>query len=52
MTPERLLEIEQTAQEFGNANCWTGTSGKLAAMILELIKELRTHADRIQHVEG
>jgi hypothetical protein len=34
MTPERLKEIEQLAQLYGNANCWTGTSGSLAAIIL------------------
>lgn len=36
ITPERLLEIRQTAQLFGTSNGWAGTSGKLATMIVEL----------------
>jgi hypothetical protein len=41
MTPERLEEIEQIMRRFGSANCWTGTTGTLAAIIWELIKEIR-----------
>jgi len=41
MTPERILEIEQTMNRFGSANCWTGTSGTLAAIIFELLQEIR-----------
>lgn len=41
MTPERKIEIEQHARRFGSANCWTGTSGTLAAMIIELLKVIR-----------
>ena len=41
MTPERLIEIEQHARRFGPANGWTGTSGTLSAMIIELIKVIR-----------
>jgi hypothetical protein len=41
MTPERLIEIEQHARRFGSANCWTGTSGTLATMIVELLKVIR-----------
>lgn len=41
MTPERFIEIEQHARRFGPANCWTGTSGTLAAMIIELLKVIR-----------
>jgi hypothetical protein len=41
MTPERMLEIEQIMNRFGSANCWTGTSGTLAAIIFELVQEIR-----------
>ena len=41
MTPERLIEIEQHARRFGPANGWTGTSGTLSAMIIELLKVIR-----------
>jgi hypothetical protein len=39
---ERLVEIEQHARRFGPANCWTGTSGTLSAMIIELLREIET----------
>lgn len=38
ITPERLLEIRQTAQLYGASNGWAGTSGKLATMIVELLR--------------
>jgi hypothetical protein len=41
MTPERLIEIEQIMNRFGSANCWTGTSGMLAAIIWELLQEVK-----------
>jgi hypothetical protein len=41
LTPERLLEIEQVMNRFGSANCWTGTSGTLAAIIFELLQEIK-----------
>lgn len=41
MTPERLIEIEQHARRFGPANGWTGTSGTLSAMIIELLRAIR-----------
>jgi hypothetical protein len=36
-----MIQIEQHARRFGSANCWTGTSGTLAAMIIELLKVIR-----------
>jgi hypothetical protein len=42
MTPERIIEIEQIARRFGSSNCWTGTTGTLAAIIMELLKELKS----------
>ena len=41
MTEERMIEIEQHARLYGSSNCWTGTSGTLAAMIMELLTELK-----------
>ena len=38
LTPERRLEIEQIANRFGPPNCWTGTTGTLAAIIRELLQ--------------
>jgi len=40
MTPERRLEIEQLANKYGSSNCWTGTTGTLASIIRELLKEI------------
>jgi len=36
-----MIEIEQHARRFGPANGWTGTSGTLSAMIIELLKVIR-----------
>jgi hypothetical protein len=41
MTPQRLLEIEQLARNSGSPNGWTGTSGTLAAAIMELLAAYR-----------
>ena len=39
MTQDELTEAEQLARRYGPANCWTGTSGTLAAWIIRLLKE-------------
>ena len=41
VSAERMIEIEQHARRFGPANCWTGTSGTLSAMIIELLKHIK-----------
>jgi hypothetical protein len=51
MTPERLAEIEQIMNRYGSANCWTGTSGMLAAIIWELIQE-RKNGKNKRDVQG
>jgi len=33
------VDLEQIARRFGSANCWTGTSGTLAARLLGFIEE-------------
>ena len=43
MTPERLQEIVYARNKYGSANCWTGETGTLAAMIDELLKECESH---------
>lgn len=40
LTDVRREEIEQAANLYGSANCWTGTSGLLATMIRELFAEI------------
>jgi hypothetical protein len=48
---ERIKTIEQAARLYGPANCWTGTSGNLAAMIIELLNE-RKLMNRQARLEG
>jgi hypothetical protein len=40
MTPAERIEAEQIARRYGSANCWTGTSGTLAAWLLLALKEI------------
>ena len=40
MTPAERQEAEQLARRYGSANCWTGTSGTLAAWLLRALKEI------------
>jgi hypothetical protein len=40
MTPTERIEAEQLARRYGSANCWTGTSGTLAAWLLLALKEI------------
>ena len=37
LTQNEIDEAEQLARRYGPANCWTGTSGTLAAWIIRLI---------------
>ena len=39
LTEQELTEAEQLARRYGSANCWTGTSGTLAAWIIRLLNE-------------
>jgi len=36
-----LDHYEKLARQYGSPNCWTGTTGTLAAAILELVTEIR-----------
>lgn len=36
-----LIEMERDARRIGSANCWTGSGGKLASIIVRLVSELR-----------
>lgn len=40
VTPAERQEAEQLARRYGSANCWTGTSGTLAAWLLLALKEI------------
>lgn len=39
LTSERLERMIELTSVTGPANCWTGTSGELSAMIRELLSE-------------
>jgi hypothetical protein len=41
MTDADLRHAEQIARKYGAANCWTGTSGRLARWIIRLLNEVR-----------
>lgn len=41
VTAEELAQMETRARRYGPPNCWTGTSGTLAADVLTLVRELR-----------
>lgn len=47
MTGERLQEIEQAARKYGSANCWTGITGTLAGMVVELLAEWKTATENL-----
>ncbi len=47
MTPAERIEAEQFARRYGSANCWTGTSGTLAAWLLLALREI----DRLKRNE-
>ena len=40
ISAERLAEMRQAVRTYGPANCWTGTTGTLAAMVFELLKAI------------
>lgn len=39
LTDDDLAQIEHRCRRAGSANCWTGTSGTLAADVLRLLRE-------------
>ena len=41
ISAERLAEMRQAVRTYGPANCWTGTTGTLAAMVFELLRAIR-----------
>ena len=40
ISAERLAEMRQAVLRYGPANCWTGTTGTLAAMVFELLRAI------------
>ena len=40
ISAERLAEMRQAVRTYGSANCWTGTTGTLAAMVFELLRAI------------
>lgn len=37
VTPDRLAQIRERCNQYGPANCWTGTTGTLCGMLRELL---------------
>jgi len=40
ISAERLAEMREAVRTYGPSNCWTGTTGTLAAMVFELLKAI------------
>ncbi len=40
ISAERLAEMRQAVLRYGPSNCWTGTTGTLAAMVFELLRAI------------
>ena len=40
LSDERLSEMFTATCKYGSGNCWTGTSGTLASMVRELLREV------------
>lgn len=41
ISDDDLIAFERDARLVGSANCWTGSGGKLAAIVVKLVSELR-----------
>lgn len=37
ITPEELQRVREWCRTYGPANCWTGTTGSVAAIVLNLL---------------
>ena len=40
ISAERLAEMREAVLRYGPSNCWTGTTGTLAAMVFELLRAI------------
>ena len=40
ISAERLAEMRQAVLRYGPSNCWSATTGTLAAMVFELLKAI------------
>jgi len=40
ISAERLAEMREAVLKYGPTNCWTGTTGTLAAMVFELLRAI------------
>jgi hypothetical protein len=52
MTEQELIEAEQLARRYGSANCWTGTSGTLAAWIIRLLNERKELKQQLEAIRA
>jgi hypothetical protein len=39
ITPEEIERVRQWVRTYGPANCWTGTTGSVAAVVLKMLQE-------------
>lgn len=39
ITPEEIDRVRHWVRKYGPANCWTGESGSVAAVVLKLLQE-------------
>ena len=52
MTPAEIKEIDCRIQTAGAANCWTGTSGTIAADLRRLVRHVRSSKPRLIGFHG
>ena len=52
LTADDVVRIECRARKVGPANCWTGTSGTLAADVMRLLAERRRLLCEIAYMEN
>jgi hypothetical protein len=39
LSEEEVNELREWCAKYGSGNCWTGTSGRIALLIMKILKE-------------
>ncbi len=52
LTADDIVRIEHRARRAGSGNCWTGTSGTLAADVIRLLAERSRLLCQLAHSEN
>lgn len=52
LTADDCARIEHRARRAGSGNCWTGTSGTLAADVMRLLRERARLLCQLAHLEN